>query len=587
MVRIGSAGPGIDMRKLLMLIVMFCLCSVAAVAQDQTFPAAPLNGVGAPSGSCGNGVLYTDNSTGSLYTCIANAWTGPFVYIGGNNTFTGNNTMIAGTNIISVQNLNNVQYVSKFSGADLGAKMNAAVTNCLATFMACKYVIDMPGTISTSPSFPLGSIVECTATAPITLATTWPMNHRSTVYNFNGCQFNYNQDGGNAAFLVGKNLSGVLTCNGTTSATWVSGNQFNTFDVGDQLSIGSGNGFYVAAGSTATTLVLTATCSLGASQTYASTSLGNVFGVTTYPGSVTIRDLNLSYTGAGTQNNLGLQYDFVTDAFGENLRVINFTTGSGFYARGLLVGQFNKLILDNNKNALTLDVGVHSGISIASNDNKFDSCEINNSTAGGKPFYITGGSNGNLFHQCDFEGNVATVFGTMDAGSFKNRIEKCDMEVNGDGTTNSTDWAINAPDNEFLGNIFVGSTNLPAKGIIGNTNSANTVVRDNIWLAFGGYATAAAQFSGSGYMVSQDNNIGALSFTGFITNEDLGGNYLASSMQPGAGIGVGALPNATSNAGRMIYVTDSTAIVTEGQTCVGSSSTKALAFSNGVSWKCF
>jgi hypothetical protein len=50
---------------------------------------------------------------------------------------------------------------------------------------------------------------------------------------------------------------------------------------------------------------------------------------------------------------------------------------------------------------------------------------------------------------------------------------------------------------------------------------------------------------------------------------------------------VGSLPAASSNAGGVIRVTDSTAIASEGQTCVGGSSNSALAFSNGSVWKCF
>jgi hypothetical protein len=51
---------------------------------------------------------------------------------------------------------------------------------------------------------------------------------------------------------------------------------------------------------------------------------------------------------------------------------------------------------------------------------------------------------------------------------------------------------------------------------------------------------------------------------------------------------VGALPAAAAgNAGQMFEVTDSTAVASEGQTCVGGSTNKALAFSNGSVWKCF
>ncbi len=51
---------------------------------------------------------------------------------------------------------------------------------------------------------------------------------------------------------------------------------------------------------------------------------------------------------------------------------------------------------------------------------------------------------------------------------------------------------------------------------------------------------------------------------------------------------VANLPTASgTNAGMMMKVTDSTAISSEGQTCAGSGSAVALAFSNGSVWKCF
>lgn len=51
---------------------------------------------------------------------------------------------------------------------------------------------------------------------------------------------------------------------------------------------------------------------------------------------------------------------------------------------------------------------------------------------------------------------------------------------------------------------------------------------------------------------------------------------------------VSSLPAAAAgNAGQIMIVSDSTTVATEGQTCVGSSSNTALAFSNGSVWKCF
>jgi hypothetical protein len=50
---------------------------------------------------------------------------------------------------------------------------------------------------------------------------------------------------------------------------------------------------------------------------------------------------------------------------------------------------------------------------------------------------------------------------------------------------------------------------------------------------------------------------------------------------------VSALPAAPSSPGALIRVSDSTAIRNEGQSCAGGGTENALAFSNGVIWKCF
>jgi hypothetical protein len=50
---------------------------------------------------------------------------------------------------------------------------------------------------------------------------------------------------------------------------------------------------------------------------------------------------------------------------------------------------------------------------------------------------------------------------------------------------------------------------------------------------------------------------------------------------------VSTLPSASTNAGTMFRVSDSTTISTEGQTCAGGGTNTALAFSNGSVWKCF
>lgn len=61
-------------------------------------------------------------------------------------------------------------------------------------------------------------------------------------------------------------------------------------------------------------------------------------------------------------------------------------------------------------------------------------------------------------------------------------------------------------------------------------------------------------------------------------------NNLAFQLRP---LTVATLPAAASFPYEMIAVGDSTAVAAEGQTCVGGSTNKAFAFSNGTVWKCF
>ena len=67
---------------------------------------------------------------------------------------------------------------------------------------------------------------------------------------------------------------------------------------------------------------------------------------------------------------------------------------------------------------------------------------------------------------------------------------------------------------------------------------------------------------------------------------DQNGNLTTHGLQPSP-VAVGSLPSASSYPGMILTVNDSTTVSAEGQTCVGSSSNKATAISNGSIWKCF
>jgi hypothetical protein len=57
------------------LLILLLLAGRLVFAQGNQFPNAATSGSGAPTGACGNGSLYTDTATGNLYTCLGGTWT--------------------------------------------------------------------------------------------------------------------------------------------------------------------------------------------------------------------------------------------------------------------------------------------------------------------------------------------------------------------------------------------------------------------------------------------------------------------------------------------------------------------------------
>jgi len=113
---------------------------------------------------------------------------------------------------------------------------------------------------------------------------------------------------------------------------------------------------------------------------------------------------------------------------------------------------------------------------------------------------------------------------------------------------------------------------LESGNFIGSANATSTIVSN----AAGTANTAKTVFKNSS---TQIGYFGAASDTvPYVFSATYG-------MQPGQGVYVSALP--TGLPGMMVWVKDSTAIATEGQTCVGGSGTVALAFYNGTTWRCF
>lgn len=131
-----------------------------------------------------------------------------------------------------------------------------------------------------------------------------------------------------------------------------------------------------------------------------------------------------------------------------------------------------------------------------------------------------------------------------------------------------------------------------------STGSADNAPAGNITIQLGSAGTGGAGmagFDGNFSLYSSDMNVGlflgadGVSFSKGAQSFDVG-TSVSTSFGPmtTSQIAVGSLPAAAGgNAGWVRVVSDSTAVVVEGQTCVGMGAAVALAFSNGVVWKCF
>jgi hypothetical protein len=105
--------------------------------------------------------------------------------------------------------------------------------------------------------------------------------------------------------------------------------------------------------------------------------------------------------------------------------------------------------------------------------------------------------------------------------------------------------------------------------------------------SFGGFTTGcfngANQLSNGEFNTINTNGlatVGMLQVSG--GTPSVGAGYLSLGS-----VTVAALGPAAGHDGQLIHVTDSRPITVEGQVCVGGGSTKALAYSDGVTWKCF
>ena len=245
-------------------------------------------------------------------------------------------------------------------------------------------------------------------------------------------------------------------------------------------------------------------------------------------------------------------------------------------------------------------VHIHDNSGAGSTDLSFDNCMFSNMSTG---YDMVADSSGS---------SVVSGFSLfIDKGSFQ-----------GANTASFTNFAFIEIKRSFLGSgqITITNTGIPSDGdlVLDNVISEGLTNRDLV-KATGTHVNdftfrdvKIADWSGTSYMftnLSTDAPFGPVHFDMNPT-----GNIGLGLMDPAATFGnlsyglvncegagcpawtfggkvppqlVSQLPTASAFTFTQIPVTDSTTISAEGQTCVGGSSSNAIAISNGTVWKCF
>lgn len=211
-------------------------------------------------------------------------------------------------------------------------------------------------------------------------------------------------------------------------------------------------------------------------------------------------------------------------------------------------------------------------------------------TAPGDPSYLGAGSSAtSLIGGTAFAGNnFSTDLTSTGLNGTSNITANSGLSIIATGTYGSV------PTN---GSNVTGLTAYGVRGVVFGGASGGTATEESAFFA------QASCDSGGPPATTSCNGLHIQAVTGGAANtgiriDNLGGTNTAILTGTGlinfggfltqAPTTVGALPAAAAgNAGYRIVVSDSSTIITEGQTCAGSGGETAFAFSDGTVWKCF
>ena len=359
--------------------------------------------------------------------------------------------------------LDGIRVAEDFPGNDLGAQINSAITHCEEGH--CLIYVGKPGTIASSPDLPEGYALKL-APGAYKLTTTWRIKHRNTIYDFSGAQIDYAPAKSGPAFLVGKDLQGLVATTGN-EVSWISGSKLFDFDAGDHIFIG-GNAYNVGAVESPTKLRVIGSAGNVTNAVYAGyinpeITVGHNFG------SVELRDLVLSYQG-GSDRAVGVKSAFVTSLILSNIRVSNFVGKDSvcFEFEGTIAANLYNIQCSSSSAGVVLTGHTAGGMTIPSNHNRFFGGDIvaSKQESAISALIIDGGSSYNQFYGFRFEGNNTRNTVLIQNLSEGTLIDGAWFERNGDGTSSSIDINNQSAHTSIENSNFVSSPkNHPACGI--------------------------------------------------------------------------------------------------------------------------
>lgn len=426
-------------------------------------------------------------------------------------------------NAQTLNNMNGIRFVSGYSGSDLGARINSAVANCQSSGGPCNLYVDISGTISTPPDVPAGYSITF-GPGTYTLATTLPINHTNTTWNFEGAVLNYALDSGGQAVWIGKNIYGTATSCTTASCNpcppslfaikWSSGTQFTDIDPGDSIFFNGGT--YNIASATATTV-----CVLGSPGNVNTPAAFGVFlsGNTNLGivGPILVNNLDVHYA-ARTRNTAidAIHIEAVSGLSLNNVLVTNFGggTSSAVNCIACISDKFVNVTAVGNAQALNLDGKRLDGvINVDSNENDFFGYDFLANTGGqGGAVQWQGRAANNRFFGGRYEGNsggyavVISRSGICSGNVWYGPY----FERNGNGTTGSADFLQQCGENSvYDGSSTSGVSKTPASGYV--AEGSRTLMNLTHVAIGGAYTTAISYQSGSTGKVVRPN-IGSIPY---------------------------------------------------------------------------